>query len=358
MAFLYLIYSCSGDKKMEENVKTRGLVDTIGFAHLSWQMDSVMARIYQLQEDLLKKSEAKAKITDHTSWKMAISPHDDYTYVGYLYPAVLRHVKAPTIFLFGVAHKARKFGLENKIIFGTYDFWHGPYKPVRVSKIRDEIIQHLPPNTFIIHDSMMTIEHSLEALIPFLQYFHEDFEIIPILIPYMSYERMQEIAQPLAKEIARIAQKNHWQWGKDFAFVISTDAVHYGDEDWGGKNFAYFGADENGYRKAVEHEHKIINECLVPAINPRRIRKFTEYTVHKDNFKEYKWTWCGRYSVPFGTLTGYYLSLELNIPIKGTFIGYANSLDHPHVPVRDLNMGITAPANIHHWVGYVAIGYE
>ena len=31
MAFLYLIYSCSGDKKMEENVKTRGLVDTIGY---------------------------------------------------------------------------------------------------------------------------------------------------------------------------------------------------------------------------------------------------------------------------------------------------------------------------------------
>ena len=82
------------------------------------------------------------------------------------------------------------------------------------------------------------------------------------------------------------------------------------------------------------------------------------YTIDDNNFKDYKWTWRGRYSVPFGLLTSFYLQKLFDIKLTGTLVGYATSLDHPHIPVSDIGMGVTAPANIRHWVGYPAIGYK
>ena len=90
-----------------------------------------------------------------------------------------------------------------------------------------------------------------------------------------------------------------------------------------------------------------------------KINTFCKYTVEQDNYKEYKWTWCGRYSVPFGLLTAFHLNqLQGNEPLHGTPVGYATSIDHSNIKVDDLEMGVTAPANIRHWVGYAAIGYK
>jgi len=173
----------------------------------------------------------------------------------------------------------------------------------------------------------------------------------------MSYDRMGEIAGPLADAIFKAVKKHDWQWGKDFAIAISTDAVHYGDKDWGGKDFAYYGTDSSGYQQALAHEQEIIGTLTGP-LTPGKVKRFTQYTVEENDYRAYKWTWCGRYSVPFGLLTSWYLNkLENGQLLKGRFIGYANSIDHPHVPVKDLSMGVTAPANRHHWVGYAGVVY-
>ena len=103
---------------------------------------------------------------------------------------------------------------------------------------------------------------------------------------------------------------------------------------------------------------EIIKTCLIGPITPEKIKKFTEYTVKRKDYHAYKWTWCGRYSVPFGLLTSYHLSKLLDRNPEGTLLGYASSIDHAHLRVDDLRMGTTAPANIHHWVGYVAVGYK
>jgi AmmeMemoRadiSam system protein B len=324
-------------------IKLRGLVDTIGFAHKAEQMDKVMQRINELQP---VKEDVKS-----SPYRVAISPHDDYTYVGNLYPALLKNVKAKTIILFGVAHKAKNLHLENLLVFDSYTHWRGPYGNVKVSSMREDIINELPKSMYEVNDSMQGIEHSVEA--------NRDVEIVSLLVPFMSYERMQELAKPLAEAISKAAIKKGWEWGKDYAIVISTDAVHYGDEDWGGKNYAKFGADTSGYEQAVSYEHTIINECLKDEVKPSRLKTFTEYTVQKESFRDYKWTWCGRYSVPCGLLTSYYLQHELKVePLKGELVGYGTSIDgRKHIPVDDLGMGITAPAKLRHWVGYASIGY-
>lgn len=330
-------------------------VDTIGFAWHDWQMDSIMSRI---ERHFLFEEYHPCEEKSDDPVKLIISPHDDYTYVGPLYPAVIRQIEAPTVLMFGVAHKASQFGLENKIIFDTYKFWKGPYQDTRISEIREEIMAALPDSLYIINDSIHASEHSLEAQIPFLQYFNQKVEIVPVLVPYMSLERIHIISIALADAISRVAKEHRLKWGKDYAMIISNDAVHYGDEDWGGKNYAPFGADSAGYSKAINHEKKIISSTLCGPLNPDSILKFCDYTLQTDNYKEYKWTWCGRYSVPLGLLTAYYLAASGDKPVCGSCAGYLTSIDHPPVPVNDLGMGVTAPANIRHWVGYVGVVYK
>ncbi len=351
---LIVAVACQQRQMNESATNVRPLADTVGFAQYNWQMDSIMDRINRLEN---QQPELAAEHYIGTP-KVVISPHDDYAYVDGLYPAALSNIRAKTVILFGVAHKARLLHLQDQIVFDSYDHWKGPYGPVKVSDIREKIIQELPHQLFQVNDSMQRMEHSVEAIIPFLQYYNRNVEIVSILVPYMAFDKMQEIAEPLAKAIKKATLDQGLEWGKDFAMVISTDAVHYGDDGWGESNFAFFGTDSAGYTKAIAHEQEIM-DTLSGKLNPVKIQAFCNFTVDENDFKQYKWTWCGRYSVPMGLLTAYELNdLAGNDPLVGTQIGYANSIDHPALKVEDLGMGLTAPASMHHWVGYAAIGYK
>jgi AmmeMemoRadiSam system protein B len=353
--FAGLLSGSSLQGQSNPEILMRGLTDTVGFAHLNWQMDSVMARIRVLNHDDLIRSQQPAG----TVWRTAICPHDDYTYAGWLYPAVLKNIKAATVIIFGVAHKASLFNLENQLVFDSFKSWHGPYGAVKVSPLRDEIISQLPGDMVMILDSMEAVEHSVEALIPFLQYQDRDIEIVSILVPYMDFKRMQTISQRLARALFTIMKQKNLHWGKDIALLISSDAVHYGDEDWGGKNYAPFGTDSAGNARAVSYEREIISTCFEGELTGEKIARFFAYTVNPDNFREYRWTWCGRYSIPFGLLTSQYLQTLLeDIPLTGIPVAYATSISQPHLKVGDLRMGRTAIATPRHWVGYPAVGFR
>lgn len=341
-----LFAGCGGIRTPQAKNEVRQLVDTVGFAHYPWQMDSLFARMER----------AGWHKSDGEPWKLAICPHDDYTYVGTLYPSLLQNVKAPTILLIGVAHKAAKLGIENKLVFDSYQFWKGPWKNVPVSPARKELYRLLGSDYAMVSDTLQSVEHSLEAMIPFLQYFNRDISIIPILVPAMSPERMDECGKALAGALGKIAEKNGWEWGRDFAIVVTTDAVHYGNEDWGGLNYAFFGCDTIGNLKAQAYESEIISNCLTGKIMQNNFRLFSSYTLNSDNYKDYKWTWCGRYCVPVALYASWYLNDTQ--PIYGDLTGYSTSITSEHIHVDDLGMGRTAIATPCHWVGYAAIGYR
>jgi AmmeMemoRadiSam system protein B len=328
--------------------KIRPVVDTVGFAHLDWQMDSIIARLTP-----------RTTIDPKAAWKTVIAPHDDYKYAGEVEYQALSGIRAPVVILFGVAHKASMFHLENRIVFGSFTHWKGPYGNVRISPLQQDIEAKLPKDLWLVHDSMQLVEHSLEALIPFLQYENHDVQIIPVIVPFMDFARMQEIAGPLSQAIFDVMKEKNLTFGRDIAIAISTDGVHYGDEEWGGKNMAPFGCDSAGNAKATQLDHEIIDNCLVGGLSTDKVKRFTEYTVQADNFRDYKWTWCGRYSIPLGLLTANGLNEKTEgQPLSGTLLGYASSIDHEHFPVEDLRMGITAVATPHHWVSYIGMGYE
>jgi AmmeMemoRadiSam system protein B len=338
---------------------TRSFQDTVGYAHAAWQMDSTIQRIDRIYGKQRQNTFYIQEITPSNNWRIAICPHDDYSYAGGIYTYVLSNLKTPVIIIFGVAHRARNFGIENRLVFDSYTQWQAPYGPVKISPLRQEIMEKLPEDMVMVNDSLQQVEHSVEALLPFLQYYQRDVRIVSILVTAMNFERMQQIGQSLAKAIQEATQDRQWEWGRDYSLVISNDCVHYGDEDWGGKNYAPFGADTAGYRAATNYDMNIISECLIDQLEPQRIRRFYEYTIDINDFREYAWTWCGRYSLTVGLLTAYQLqNLTKKNPLEGRMLRYGTSISHTPIPVNDLGMGVTAPANIHHWVGYVAIGYR
>ncbi|MCX6282131.1 MAG: AmmeMemoRadiSam system protein B [Bacteroidetes bacterium] len=343
------------------SARIRKPVDPVGFATRSWQMDSIMKRIERLQGMKMNEALDQGNIQKFMSWKMAISPHDDYTYVGWLYPAVLRNVKTGTVILLGVAHKAKKFNIENRMVFDSYDYWQGPYGPAKVSSLREAIMNKLPRSSYIVHDSLQMVEHSVEAIIPFLQYYNKKIEIVSILIPAMSYSTMKSLSSNLADALFSLSQFNDrdYQIGRDYSIIVSSDAVHYGCEDWGGSDYAFYGCDTAGYYKAVDHEFEIMRNCLLGQVTEMKAESFTRYTLQDTNYHSYKWTWCGRYSVPFGMLTLAQLENSMHsMSSSGTLIGYSTSISIKPIPVSDLKMGTTAKATIKHWVGYPGIGYR
>lgn len=360
LAYLIILLTCcqilSSCMTHDTTESARQPVDTIGFAQYSWQLDSVLARIERLQPARLR--EAVSALSDAGALRVAISPHDDYSYVGYLYPALLQHIRAKVVIMFGVGHKASNFGLEDRLVFGTYQTWKSPRGTVKISELQGKLMDRLPDDMYVVNDSLQTVEHSLEALIPFLEYYDNGTEIIPVIVPYMSFERMEAIARDLAPAIAETMEDEGLAWGPGWSIVISTDAVHYGNEDWGGSNYDRFGVDSAGYRQAVVYEENIVNTMLAGKLEPDKIREFSRCTVQDSNYREYKWTWCGRYAVPLGLLTAYEIASAHNEPLTGIPVGYSTSIAGSPIPVSDLGMGVTAPAKLTHWVGYAAIGYK
>tara|TARA_R110002020_G_scaffold194221_3_gene394845 strand:- start:507 stop:1595 length:1089 start_codon:yes stop_codon:yes gene_type:complete len=348
-----LTVSCQEKVKQEKrnsntHQKIRNQVDTVGFAQYNWQMDSVLARIAP-----------RDKIKTDAVYKAVICPHDDYAYAAGLYAKTLAGIKAKTVILIGVAHRARNFELQDKLIFGSYNAWKSPDGLINISTMRNKLISSLSKETYIVHDSMMQLEHSLEAITPFLKRNNPKVEIIPILVPYMAYDQMEQLSSELSKGLDNLMKEGKMKYGKDLAVVISNDAVHYGDKDWGGKNMAPFGVDSLGTAKTRQKDLKIISECLVNTLSPEKIRSFNTYTVQENDYEEYNWVWCGRYSVPFGLLFANKLSvLQNKKPLRGTLVDYRSSYHNPHINVENIGMGTTAPANNHHWVGYVGVSYK
>lgn len=330
------------------SIHLRHIEDTLGFAQYAWQMDSIMARIAPSD-----------KVPNKQVYKAVINPHDDYAYAGGLYAKTLAGIKAHTIVMIGVAHRARNFDLKDKVVFGSFDAWESPYGSVKISSERDALLQKLDKSTYIVHDEMIQLEHSLEAIVPFLQHQNRAVEIIPMVIPYMTFENMQDFSEDISEGIKEILAENNWEYGNDVAIVISNDAIHYGNEGWGGSDLAPFGVDAAGNEQARQKDHHLIESTLTANISEEKIRAFNLETVQPDDYMMYQWTWCGRYSLPYGMLVANKLNENLyQQPLFGTLIDYRSSLHNIHIEVEDIGMGHTAPANNRHWVAYVGMAYQ
>jgi AmmeMemoRadiSam system protein B len=288
-----------------------------------------------------------------------ISPHDDYLYAGKVYYLIYKLIEAKEVVIFGVTHGTVRKKIndpKNIVILDEYDRWRGPYNNVEVSPLRNVIKHKLNPKNYLVSNTAQSLEHSIEALIPFLQHYNREVKITPIMITGMSFETMDSISTELAHIISDYIKENNLKLGKDIFFLISNDANHYG-EDF--ENQPY-GLDEDAHRVATDNDKRIATEVFNRLVSQNKIKKLSDELWPEASINPSAANcplWCGRYSVVFGLLTINKIVTESGRKLSGKVFKYSDTWSEGVLPIKGTDMGITAPYSLKHWVGFLSAGF-
>jgi len=335
-------------------------LDSIGYATSPEELEWIV----RLAGESEKPTSTEAETPDG-SMIGAVCPHDDYLYAGPVYVEVMKRVKAPVVIIFGVCHAARRRGIQGRLIFDSYDAWRGPYGDCPVSDLREDLMESLPGEYLMVSNEIHDKEHSIESLIPFLQYPGfggeervNDLSIIPVLVTGFPGKLQRKVAGRFASALNEEMDKRGWTQGEDLMILISADCVHYGDRKWGGRGYAPFGTDRDGFREAIGQEMDIIDLSLVGRLDLAKVKRFRDMVERDDPEWPYRVTWCGVHSIPFGLHTLIEIcQLRGRKYPEGVFLEYGTSLDAPDRKRTVGNLGVTNISTFHHWVGYAAIGF-
>lgn len=323
---------------------TRPIKDTVGFAWSAVDMDRLMG--------YLNKNAGKDNIPTG-GLVGGLSPHDDYLYAGKVYYPLYKNIQAREFVIMGLTHGTVRKAINDPqgiLILDSFDLWKGPYKTIKTSPLREEIKKSLDQHYYTVNDEAQTLEHSIEALLPFIQHYNREIKITPIMVTVMDLNRMDKISDELSKIIAAYIDKNNLRLGSDIFFLISSDANHYGKDF----NNIPYGEDEAAHKTATDNDKKIAEACLATEINNSSIKKLTEALWV--NAPEP--VWCGKYSIPFGLLTmSKVVKLVSGKTIEGKVLKYSDTVTEGVLPVKNTKMGLTAVANFQHWCGWLSAGF-
>ncbi len=336
----------------------RGQLDIIGYASTEEQIEEILRQGRAAGHECMLQNAARNHWDESTRFIAAVHPHDDHYYTGRLNTLWMPYLRAKRVILFGVSHGARRFDMRNKLVFDAFDEWHGPYGPVPVSSLHDELLARLPEEDRVVNNDMHIVEHSIEAILPFLQANNPDVEIVPVLVPLMDVETMERLAEHFATALSELCEENDWSPGDDIALMISADGVHYGDSQFGGSGNVDFGMDADGYIQATNRDRMLIHDYMCGIVTPAKLREFLYTCVEENDVSAYKITWCGRFSIPFGLLVADRITESLlTMQLEGFQLDYSTSVEEASLDLTAVGLGTTSPNNLHHWVGYPVIGY-
>jgi AmmeMemoRadiSam system protein B len=282
-----------------------------------------------------------------------LCPHDDFAFAGRVYRRVIPLVTARTVLLIGVFHGYRRFGEHDRLIFDPYAAWTAPDGRVPVSPLRGALLARLPRADWSQDTTAHDAEHSLEPLVCWLRHVNPQLEIVPVIVPASHFDRLTELANHLGDALAAEMKARDWQLGRDVAIAISADAIHYGPDF----HQTVFGdGGYNAYAHAVDKDHGLFSGPLNGPVTTEHARTLYSTFVDPDHPDTYRWTWCGRFSVPLGLMT---LARAAKASGGATAwpIAYATSVGWPELGLRDIGMAPSSPCNLYHFVGYPAVAF-
>ncbi len=287
-----------------------------------------------------------------------ISPHDDYLYAGRIYYPLFKNIKAKEVVIFGVTHGTvrKKIGdPQDKLIFDDYPYWRGPFQDIEVSPLREFLLKKLDSKVVLVNREAHNLEHSIEALLPFIQYYNRDVKITPIMVTGMSFQTMDKISSTLSALLTEYIEQKGLVLGKDIFFLISADANHYGHDF----DNTVFGEDDQAHQMGTGSDKKVAGIFLANQITKEKLSDLTK-KLWGDSYKEYgERLWCGKYCIPFGLLTVLKV-VEKEQPakkLKGKILVYSDTYSEGVLPLRKPGYGITAPFSLKHWVGFFSAAY-
>jgi AmmeMemoRadiSam system protein B len=329
---------------------SRPIRDDVGFCWRNYEMDSL---ITWLDKNPIK---TLADLSQDTL-VAAISPHDDYLYAGKIYSPLFKLIQTKEVVVFGVTHATVRKEINDPsdvIIFDTFKQWKGAYSDVDISPLRERIIKEIPQKYLMINNQAHALEHSIEALIPFLQHYNKDIKITPVMITRMSFDRMDTLSSLLAGVITNYMKEKNLKPGKDVFFLISNDADHYG-EDF---NNSPYGLNTYAHLTATDNDKRITNTYFNGEMNKEKIFNLTNEIWPDTNSKKITPLWCGRYPIVLGLLTTTKIIKDLTgKSLSGNVLAYTDTWTNGVIPLKRTHMGITAPFSLRHWVGFFSAGF-
>ncbi|HVO74030.1 MAG TPA: AmmeMemoRadiSam system protein B [Ignavibacteriaceae bacterium] len=344
---LYLIILSLLNFSILYSQEVRPVRDEVGFC---WEGDKFDSFIKWLDENCGQDNFKSENLI------AAISPHDDYLYAGKVYYPLYKLIHTKEVVIFGVTHGAVRKEIndpKNILILDEFKKWKGLYKDVEVSPLREIIKRKLDKQYYMVSNKAQTLEHSIEALIPFLQHYNRDIIITPIMVTAMPFGRMDSLSSELAGIISGYEKDNNLKPGKDIFFLISNDANHYG-EDFDNQPY---GLDENGHEKATANDKRIADETFNGAVSNEKIKSFSGLLWPEAGVSKDCPLWCGRYPIVFGLLTIEKIMNEQGKKLNGKVFKYSDSWTAGVLPFKGSKMGITAPYSLKHWVGWLSAGF-
>lgn len=148
-------------------------------------------------------------------------PHAGYMYSGRVAGETLSHINIKNkVILLGPNHTGD--GAAFSIM--TQGAWLTPMGQV---KIDTQLANHLlEKSEYLKEDSLAHLnEHSLEVELPFLQYFKDDFQIVPIAFMSQDIAALKKAGEEIAAVVNTCADKS------SIMLVASSDMTHYEPEE-------------------------------------------------------------------------------------------------------------------------------
>jgi AmmeMemoRadiSam system protein B len=274
-----------------------------------------------------------------------------------VYYPLFKKLQTKEVVIFGVTHGTVRKEIgdpQNILILDEYSSWSGLGREVAISPLREWLKKHLPKEDYAVNNRAHALEHSIEAMVPFLQYFNPAIKITPIMVTAMPFERMENLSERLASILADYMKENNLLPGKDIFFLISADANHYGQDF----NNIPFGDDEKAHQLGTAQDERFAQAAFSGPLNEKKIQDLTQ-ELWGATYKDYRNTyWCGKYDIPFGLLTIVKtMEKATGRQLQGKIYRYSDSYSEGVIPLKKAGFGITAPFSLKHWVGYLSAGF-
>ncbi len=144
-----------------------------------------------------------------------VLPHAGYVYSGDVAGDVISLIRVPhQVILLGPNHHGR----GKQLAVSAVDAWTTPLGDVAVAgDLRTHLLDEIPQ--LELDNSAHQQEHSLEVLLPFLQYVQPQVEVVPIAIKHSSPAQLIELGAGMARAIK--------SWKEPVLLVASSDMNHF-----------------------------------------------------------------------------------------------------------------------------------
>lgn len=184
----------------------------------------VSGQFYPPTQDLIKKQIGSflPKLRENKSKVLAVVvPHAGYIYSGEVAVNVIAGIEIPkNVILIGPNHT----GIGPKVSIMPSGTWKTPMGSLEINEsLAGSLIEN--SKLFSKDQSAHSYEHSLEVELPILQYFSQDFKIVPIILSSLKFDEITDIAEAISKAIKEGDLKD------DILLLASTDMTHYETEE-------------------------------------------------------------------------------------------------------------------------------